>query len=451
MADIYVWSGSTDATKDGTTWDKAYTTLWAALAANPGNNNVFFVADDHVGVTAAAVNTGYPTGSQANVHKVLCVRRVGGSVPPVPADLRTTAQETTTGASNIQITQWNVYMYGLTLVAGSGATTAHIILGADGMNALFEKCKFKLGGTSAAQIQLGTGAGPRIRWVDCDVEFSGTGQWISPLLARWRWQGGAFTGAVIPNVLFQGPNSTSSGRWLIEGVDFSAFTGSGKTLVTPPTGYINRDFHFHKCKLGAVVTLATTSQFAGGPSIMFIDCDSAGSVIRREHYSNQGVIRHDTAVYRTGGAAIEGTPYSQKFTSSASFVFGTAPWELEPLSFWNSTIGSPITVTVYGLHDGTAQPTNGEIWLEAMVMDQTGFTLAERYTNRGSDGFLVGGTAYPVSGAAWTSSGLVNAARPFEMSLTFTPRTKGTIQLQVCGYKATASAPLYIDPLPVVS
>jgi len=88
MASYYIWSGATGSA-NGTSWANAYTTLTTAFSGKVAGD-VFYVAQDHLEATAAAV-TLTTAGTSANPSKVICVDRAG-SVPPVSADRRTTAQ-----------------------------------------------------------------------------------------------------------------------------------------------------------------------------------------------------------------------------------------------------------------------------------------------------------------------------------------------------------------------
>src|SRR5580765_8501680 len=98
MASYYVWSGAT-GTGSGATWANAYTTLTLAFASKLAGD-VFYVAHDHAESTGATI-TLTTAGTIANPAKVICVSR-SGSVPPVSADRRATAQ-VATGAGSFHL------------------------------------------------------------------------------------------------------------------------------------------------------------------------------------------------------------------------------------------------------------------------------------------------------------------------------------------------------------
>ena len=157
MASYYVWSAAV-GTGTGATWANAYTNLTAALAGKLAGD-VFFLAHDHAETTAAAI-TLLSAGTAANPAKVICVDRAG-SVPPVSADRRATAQITTTGASNITINGAMTHYDGVIFNAGTGAVAASILISQVTANATrFDNCSLRILATGAGNIANGTNAVP---------------------------------------------------------------------------------------------------------------------------------------------------------------------------------------------------------------------------------------------------------------------------------------------------
>src|SRR5687768_5568902 len=97
MAHVYVDSNASGAA-DGSSWTDAYTTLSAAATAEAAGDN-FWVAQDHAETQASAMTIAFP-GTAASPNTCICVNKAG-SVPPVAADLATTATVTTTGANGL--------------------------------------------------------------------------------------------------------------------------------------------------------------------------------------------------------------------------------------------------------------------------------------------------------------------------------------------------------------
>src|SRR3954471_2361668 len=173
MASYYVWSGAT-GTGTGATWANAYTTLTLALASKVAGD-IFYVAHDHAETSATAVTLGGFGSGLLTITQVLCVNRAG-SVPPVSADLRTTATVTTTGAIALTVSL-NAYWYGITFACGTGVTAANLSLGSATAAQSFVNCKFRL---------LTTAAGSRINmassciWTNVVVELANAGQRLAP-------------------------------------------------------------------------------------------------------------------------------------------------------------------------------------------------------------------------------------------------------------------------------
>src|SRR5580765_5073896 len=90
MAVYYVWSAAA-GTGTGASWANAFTTLTTAFVTEVAGDTLY-VAHDHAEVSAALTLTS--SGTVANPTKIICVDRAG-SVPPVSADRRATAQLST--------------------------------------------------------------------------------------------------------------------------------------------------------------------------------------------------------------------------------------------------------------------------------------------------------------------------------------------------------------------
>src|SRR5262245_57755290 len=124
MASYYVWSGATGS-NNGSSWANAFTTLTTAFATEVAGDTLY-VAHDHAESTAGAV-TLTSSGTLASMTKVICVDR-GGSVPPVAADRRATAQVITTGANTMAL-NGTVHYDGIIFNCGTGASAAPLTVG----------------------------------------------------------------------------------------------------------------------------------------------------------------------------------------------------------------------------------------------------------------------------------------------------------------------------------
>jgi hypothetical protein len=145
---------------------------------------------------------------------------------------------------------------------------------------------------------------------------------------------------------------------------------------------------------------------------------------------------------RTGGATDGTTPIAWKIVTTANSEW-EFPFECLPISIWNETVGSAITVTVQGIWGGGAVPLNDEIWIDVEYLGTSGFPLATKATCTKADG-LAAGTNLPAGSGTWGGS-----TTKFALAATFTPREKGPLTIYVRAAKVSST--FYVDPKPVVT
>jgi hypothetical protein len=440
VANVYVYSGAVGAA-NGSSWADAYTTFTAAIAGSSAGDR-YFVAGDHAESTAGAVTLTFK-GTNAAPDQILCVDRAG-SVPPVSADLLTTATVTTTGASALTIAGSH-YCYGVTFACGSGATNAALTI-ANGAanNQVYDSCELQKNGTTAnaSAIAFGVvGSSPSsVLLVNTGLQFGATGDGMALSQTEFRWKNTptAIRGATLPTTLSN--VVTRAGRAVFEGVDLSAL-GSGKTLVgasiTAPWLYLFKD-----CKLGASVTVAATPTSPGAAETNLIRCDSGDTNYRHERYRYEGTQTVETTIVRTGGASDGTTPISWKIITTANSE-RTQPFECLPISIWNETVGSPITLTVQGIWGGGAVPTSAEIWMDVEYLGTSGFPLGS-FASSGPADQLASGTNLGAGSGTWGGS-----TTKFKLEKQITPAEKGPITVYINA--AAASSTFYIDPKITVS
>lgn len=404
MANIYVYSAAAGA-GTGADWANAYVTIGAALAAagTAAGDNIW-VAHDHAESTAGAVSWTDIKGTAASPINIACVNRAG-SVPPVSADLRTTAVVATTGANSITLNTTAsraAYIYGITFSAGSGAVTASIVMSSAASMALhLENCTLSLAGTSGGGISGNSSSG-WMNFRNVNVTFASAAQTFT-LQGQWVWEGGTFSGTM-PATLFA-PNASTLQRLIA--LDLSA-AGAGKTLysgTTLPTNIIMQD-----CKLHASVTLTTRATHTKGGRLTLIRCDSGETAYRTEIAGDySGDMQTSTTVVRTGGASDGTTPISWKLTTTANSEF-SFPFIALPVFKFNETIDENIGVTIEGVADPrhfSALPTNKEIWFDLEYQGTNGSPLG--VYKSGTVDFLASASALTASTEAWDSAATARA------------------------------------------
>ena len=403
MANVYVDSNAVGS-GTGADWANAYTTIGAALAAKAAGDD-FWVAHDHAESSASAISWTDIKGTFASPVRIICVNKAG-SVPPVSADLRLTATVTTTGNSGITLnttSSRSAYIYGISFNIGTGANGPQLFVStATSSFFIMEKCVFNSVATGGTLVRLQGSSDSRVYLKNCDVSFASTNASIYVGTTYLEWRGGALlAGSAIPTTLFQAASNSHINKFI--GLDLSK-AGSGKTLfgiASSPADVIIQD-----CKINASATLVSRSTNAFAGRVILDRVDSGTAYYRTETNCYQGDQQTSTSVVRTGGAYGDGssTPISWKCNNTTNTRL-VDPFEILPISIFNSTTGSSITVTLEGLADPTgfsAIPTDLEFWLEAEYLGTSGNPLG--VWGKSQADILTTSTTASASSAVWDSA-----------------------------------------------
>jgi hypothetical protein len=441
VANKYVRSGAGGA-GTGADWTNAYVTLTAAIAGSAAGDDIW-VAADHAESTAGAVSLVFP-GSSASPNRVICAIHTG-TVPPVSADLRTTATVSTTGANAITI-RGNTYIYGIIFNAGSAANSASLSIGGVGSAiTTMVSCGLVLNNTNAAsriRIESPGNTSHSVLLRNTTMTFGSTSQRCLVNATRWRWENtaSAIAGATIPTTLFDMDTGNVTTTTL-HGVDLSALTsGTGSTIfgfaANQPALNILQD-----CKLGSGVTVAATPT-ANYASETFVIRSNSGAVsYTTELYAGLGTETVETTIVRTGGFAVNGTTIAKKYVTGAN-AKQHKPFAAIPIAVANSTTGSNRTVTVYGVWGGGAVPTNADIWFDVYYLGSASTPQATVVTN-GKDDVLATAT----NQTADASSTWGGSTTKFKMTVTLSspqPQLAGEMYVRI--YCGAASSTFYVCP-----
>jgi hypothetical protein len=435
MASYYVYSGAAGS-NNGSSWANAFTTLTTAFATEAAGDTLY-VAHDHAESTAAAI-TLTSSGTSTNLTKIVCVDRAG-SVPPVSADRRTTAQVSTTGASAINLTGFAHYD-GIIFSAGSVASTANInVPSASGQALRLDNCSLRLGNTSTgSRIQTGGAAinAGSIELNNTTVSFGAANQQIIINgVLKWRNTPSALLGTIVNTLM--SPQNACGGEVECIGVDFSA-AGSGKTIAGALGTATAQKFKFIDCKLNAAVTASTVPGARGAQEIDFIRSGSSGVNYTIHSHRMSGVLDEEITIVRTGGASDGTTAIAWKIVTTAD-CFYSLPFECPPIAIWNDSTGVSVTATVEGIWGGGAVPNDDDVWLEVEYLGDASSPQGS-FVNDGKADLLATAAGQTTSSATWGGS-----TTKFKLGVSFTPQQKGWIYARVkC---AKASSTFYIDPL----
>jgi hypothetical protein len=435
MANVYVRSGAGGA-GTGADWANAYTTLAAACTAKAAGD-IFWVAADHAETQASAMTITAP-GTVSNPNIILCAVHTG-SVPPVSADLRTTATVSTTGANAITMNGF-FYCYGITFQANSAAAGGGGSINLTGTAAnqqRFDSSVFRCLSTAAGS-NITSGANTAIYWNNCSVKFGNVGDSIALSRSRFVWSNSATaidaTGS-LPTTLFAAIGAPA--QVTLEAVDLSAI--STKTIFPTWGGAVQA--LIKDCKLPASVTIAAAQGGGiGQGDITLIRCDSGAVNYRTEKHNYAGDQTTETTIIRTGGATdgTQGVAFRVITTANSRWA---DPFTCIPISIWNDST-SAVTATVYGIWGGGAVPNKEDIWIDVEY-------LGSALTPQGS--VLSSGNADILATAANSSDGSTwgGSTTAFKMAVTLTAGMKGPLTVYVrC---AKLSSTFYIDPKVVLT
>lgn len=406
--------------------------IWGSFAAA---GDTIFVSEDHAETQSTALST-TGVGTSAAPLIVLCVNH-SGSVPPVSADLRTTATISTTGASGITF-RGAGYLYGITITSGNGTSNGSGSYATTSDSPMtFEACTLALGGNNSSSRMLfgATGSDCSVTLINTKISFANATQSLQPRCpVVWKNTASALSGTS-PTALFN-DNNGAGVQVTADGVDLSA---TANTLVAAQTAQQSQ-FTFINCKLNASVTIAATPTSRAGSRTDLIVSDSTSSGNRQERYRYEGTLTRESTVTRTNGAT-DGTAHMAwkvVTTANAKWAF---PFETFPVAIWNTVTGSAITATVEMLTDGVTLNT-ADIWLLVEYLGASGNPLASAVSSGTAD-ILAAGSNHSTSSTTWTTTGISSPTKQ-SMSVSFTPQMVGLVR--ITAMVAKASTTVYIDP-----
>lgn len=435
MANVYVRSGAGGA-GTGADWANAYTTLAAACTAKAAGD-IFWVSEDHAETQASAMTITAP-GTAASPNQILCVNH-SGTVPPVSADLRTTATISTTGGNAITMSGF-FYCYGIIFQPNSAAAAGGgsiNLVGTAGNQQRFDSCVFRCL-SSAAGANITTGAGTALYWNNCSAKFGNIGDNITISRCRFVWTNSPTAidaAGSLPTTLFGGASAPTF--MTLEGVDLIAI--SGKTIfpsMGQPVSATIKD-----CKLPASITItAAQGGGMGHGEVLLIRCDSGAVNYRTEKHNYAGDQTTETTIIRTGGATdgTQGVAFKVITTANSRWA---DPFTCIPISIWNDSTSS-VTATVYGIWGGGAVPNKEDIWIDVEYLG-SGSTPQGSFISSGNADILAT-AANSTDASTWGGS-----TTAFKMAVTLTAGMKGPLTVYVrC---AKASSTFYIDPKVVLT
>lgn len=436
MTAYYVRSGAAGA-GTGADWANAYTTLTAAFSGHAAGD-IYYVSEDHAESTAGLVTLA-SQGTLANPTLVYCVDHAG-TVPPVAADLRTTATVSTTGSNGMRMSGSTVYRGIIFTVANSTGSGSMQIPSANSVSLKFVNCSLRIGGSNSGNsIDLGfsgSSAACLVELVNTTVSFANIAQKILvSALVKWRDTPSALLGS-IPTALFEFV-ATKGGKIECRGVDLSA-AGSGKTIVNNASATATAcSAELIDCKTNASVTIAAVPQTHGSIAVDAIRVGSSGVNYNQYRGRYTGSLVEETTIVLTGGASNGTTPISWKIVTTANSTFHL-PFDSPTIAIWNDTTGSSVNAAVQGIWGGGAVPNDDDIWLDVEYLGDASSPQGSA-VNDAKSTVLTTAAGQAAGSGTWGGS-----TTKFKLDVSFTPQQVGWVLLTIKAAKASST--FYIDP-----
>lgn len=428
-SDRYLRSTDGSDADNGSTWALAKATL-AGLAAIDTAGDRLFVSQSHAESAAGIINVSF-AGTLGSPTRLICAN----DAAEPPTAVATTATITGDGTITLQGAA-AFYGYGISFTAGIGGNfTQNISVTMSG--AVFESCNFILNNIGASsQINL-TGT-TSARAINCGFKFGNAAQSLRHDEGLLHIKGGSILSGGTSPTTFIAPAARSD--FLIEGFDFSNAAAGLNLVAAIVAGATGK---FRNCKLPASWSGVLHSATPGYGSVYeMFNCDSGDTNYRYRKATQFGTVQDETTIVRTGGASDGTTAWSLKMVTNANAVYPINNLSIPERVRWNSTVGTPITVTVEFVHDSLTNLKDNEVWLEVEYLGTSGFPISSHISDAAAT-ILTTAADQTTSAEVWTTTGLVNPNEQ-KLSVTFTPQEVGYIHYTV--KLAKASTTIYADP-----
>lgn len=433
-----VWTECTgqEADQISGSWNAPHARLANATAATWSvAGDIYYLAHNHAETQATNLTVTFP-GTSTVPNMVACVNSLG-SMPPVSADLRTTATITTTTTASQTFDAYSNF-YGVIFNIGSGTGVVTPLFGNNSGGYVFENCSIRVNATGSG---CAIGFGNTLQNIVYGAVLINTtvslGFINHIILIRngnfvWKNTPNAILGT-IPSLLI---NSSHAGTVLLEGVDISALA-SGTVFGT----FGAKTATLKNCKIASNTVIHSGTNNFGLVSYV-TNSDSGASNYRHEKYMGNGSQVTETTIVRTLGASDGTTPISWKITTTANATW-RAPFESMPIVIWNDTTSTNVTLTLYGIWGGGAVPNNDDIWIEVGYPGSNLSPILTRDVTTTKANFLA--TNSPLTADSTSIWG--GSTTRFKIVVTLSspqPMMKGPIYVKVLAAKA--SSVFYIDP-----
>lgn len=365
--------------------------------------NDFYFTDNHAETQSTVILWSYP-GANAAACRMISVDHTA-AVPPTGVKAGATVTSTNTGTTAMTLGNGggiHTYFYGINFVS-SGS----IVIGGTGDTAaeqLFDGCSFVIGAAIADVVQMGGSASSvRCTWNNTTLSFGNASQVMNLGSGYFWWKNtpAALPGTPVTGLLVSAGTTGGSMTAILEGLDLSAgITSLGTVQAGGGSAYIC----VKDCKMQS-----SAPATAGAGSLVTIDFVRSGAstdVYRCEHHNSMGDLTTTAVIVRTGGASDGTTAYAHEYVTNA-VANSWLTFNGLPVVEWNSVTGTNRNVTMYGLANLAALPTNAQFWLDVEYIGSSS-TLGVIQSG-GTGNVLSSGAALSADTSAWDSAATARA------------------------------------------
>jgi hypothetical protein len=358
--------------------------------AIPGDT--IFVAANHIETATASITMGSsPAITQSSVISVICVDPTS-PIPPTSANV-------TTGAS---VTATTTISFGHCYVRGIAWTCT-----APTFNYFcrLENCTITT--TVTGTFTPGFQTAGRYELDNVSINAVTASSTNLNIAGRILWKNSKVLSAVTGTLVTFNVTSGVAGACVFENCDVSNFSTNGYLSVSGP-GAVG--ITFVNCKLPTLVAQTIPWQTGGttytvSTRVDIMNSDTGNVISRHERYIREGWLATRTNMYVTGGASDGTTPFSWVLVASGPASLVT-PFESMPLTVYNTTVGTALTVTIEALARSATIPTNAQISILVSYLNSA-TTTEGIYTTTPNP--LSTGTQWGASTAAWNAPARTNS------------------------------------------
>jgi hypothetical protein len=142
----------------------------------------------------------------------------------------------------------------------------------------------------------------------------------------------------------------------------------------------------------------------GDGQVYISRCDNSATNYKFTYSDPIGRIDADAVVVRTGGALDGAQNFSWKFVTTANASAGYDALTAPTVGIWNPTTVANVTVTLRGIVNAAAVPTDHEMWMEVDYHGSSGNPQSTRATTRFADYLAAPINLTADSTSAWDSN-----------------------------------------------